>query len=153
MGTGQRYGYALMALLLLLAVAVAVTGAQTATTADLAGTYLCEGTNSDGTPYHGVVNIARRADAYYLWWELQPDITAFGVGLREGDTLGVSYYGPNTGVIVYRIDGDRLIGRWTVPGADGLASETLTPIDHAPQRPPGRSPDAPGSGSGSPIHL
>lgn|SRR5688500_3520439 len=155
MGTTQRYGFAIIALLLLLVVAGAVTGAQPPPAADLAGSYLCEGTNSDGSVYQGVVTIVRRADAYYVLWELQPGITAFGVGLREGDTLGVSYYGPNTGVIVYRIDGDRLIGRWTVPGAERLAAETLTPIDDvAPHLRPRQSPRAPAeSGSGRPIRL
>jgi hypothetical protein len=140
--------------MLLIAAAAAVAGAQTEANDDIAGMYFCEGTNSDGSAYHGVVTIARRADAYYLLWELQPAVTAFGLGLREGDTLGVSYYGPNTGIIVYRIEGDRLIGRWTVPGGDGLASETLTPLDEAPIRPRRESPGAPGAaGSGLPIRL
>ena len=151
MGFRHRYAYIVIALLLLLAAAAAATGPQPPTTGDITGTYFCEGTNSDGSPYHGVVTIVRRADAYYLWWELQPGITVFGVGLREGNTLGVSYYGPNTGIIVYRIEGNRLIGRWTVPGADDLASETLMPLEQAPIRPPSQSPGFPGSGL--PIRL
>jgi hypothetical protein len=155
MSTTQRYGLAILTLPLLLVVAGAVTGAQSPPPADLAGSYVCEGTNSDGSVYQGIVTIVRRADAYYVLWELHPGITAFGVGLREGDTLGVSYYGPNTGVIVYRIDGDRLVGRWTVAGADRLASETLTPLDDvAPHQRPSQPPRTPaGSGSGRPIQL
>jgi hypothetical protein len=137
-----------------MAAAVAGTAAQPGTKADIAGMYFCEGTNADGTAYHGVVTIVRRADAYYVLWELQPAVTAFGVGLREGDTLGVSYYGPNTGIIMYRIEGDRLVGRWTVPGGDNPASETLMPLDQAPGRPSRETPGAPGgTGSGLPISL
>jgi hypothetical protein len=155
MSTTQRWGFAISALLLLLVVSGAVTSAQPPPPADLAGSYVCEGTNGDGSAYQGFVTIVRRADAYYVLWELQPGVTAFGVGLREGNTLGVSYYGPNTGVIVYRIDGQRLVGRWTVPGADRLASETLTPIDDvAPHLRPGHPPHAPAASSaGRPIRL
>jgi hypothetical protein len=154
MGTRHRYSYAVIAMVVLIAAAAAANGPQKATPADITGMYFCEGTNSDGSAYNGIVTISRRADAYYLWWELQPAITAVGVGLREGDTLGVSYYGPNTGVIVYRIEGDRLIGRWTVPGAEDIASETLTPIDEAPPSAPRQRPVAPGgSGAGLPIRL
>jgi hypothetical protein len=153
MGTRRRYGIAGIAILLTLAAAVG----RGQSNSDIAGTYFCEGTNSDGSAYHGVVTIARRADAYYLRWELQPAVSAFGVGLREGDTLGVSYYGPNTGIIVYRIEGERLIGRWTVPGANDLASETLTPLDEQlvrPGRPRPERPAAPAAtGSGLPIRL
>ena len=152
MGIGQRDAYALIATLLLIAVAAAATRAQPPT-ADIVGMYFCEGTNSDGSGYQGVVSIIRRADAYYLLWELQPGVTAFGVGLREGDTLGVSYYGASTGVIVYRIDGDRLVGRWTAPGANEPASETLTPINQAPLIPPGGRPAPSDTGAGVPIHL
>ena len=115
-----------------MAVAAAAAWAQPPTQADITGTYSCRGINSDGSAYHGVVTIVRRADADYLLWELQPAVTALGVGIREGDTLGISYYGPNTGIIVYRIDGNQLIGRWTMAGGNALASETLTLIGEIP---------------------
>lgn len=154
MDTRQRYGGAVLATLLLMAVAAAATRAQVPTRTDIVGTYSCRGVNSDGSAYHGVVTIVRRADAYYLLWELQPGVTALGVGIREGDTLGVSYYGPNTGIIVYRIDGNQLIGRWTMPGAGALASETLTLIEEIPSEGPVERPDAPpGSGPGASLRL
>jgi hypothetical protein len=73
MGTRQRYGYAAVAALLLMAAAATASDNQSAEAGDIAGTYACAGINSDGSAYHGVVTIARRADAYYLLWELQPE--------------------------------------------------------------------------------
>lgn len=138
--------------LLLIPVAAAALQPPTAPATQITGVYYCEGTNGDGSPYHGLVTITRKGESYYLWWDLQPAATALGLGLREGDTLAVSYYGHNTGVIVYRIQGNRLVGRWTVPGADGPpASETLTPVDEAPRPRPEHTPVEPGSGT--PIRL
>jgi hypothetical protein len=123
---------------------------------EIAGLYYCEGSNGDGTPYRGVVNIVKRGDAYHVWWKLQPGAEAVGLAIRSGDALAVSYYGQATGVVLYRIVGDQLIGQWTVPGGEGvLASETLTPIEEVPAYlfEPDPAPAPADAGPSPPIRL
>ena len=50
------------------------------------------------------------------------------MGIRTGNVLSVAFYSGSTGVVAYRIEGqDRLVGEWTVAGAEGqVSSETLT---------------------------
>jgi hypothetical protein len=133
-----------------LALTLAITGAANAqaeagTAPGIAGVYRCVGSNGDGSPYQGFVKIEKHGDAYHVWWALEPGVYSVGIGIRQGTTLAVSYYGGTTGVIAYRIDGERLVGDWTIPGGNGvLASETLTPLAEGeepilqgPQQPPG----------------
>jgi hypothetical protein len=101
---------------------------QVAQESDISGVYDCRGVNGDGTPYHGLVVIAKHRDAYQVRWTFSPEQSAVGLGIRKGNALAVSYYGGTPGVVLYDIhEKDKeLIGRWTVPGAGGVvASETL----------------------------
>ena len=99
---------------------------QVAPESDISGVYDCRGINGDGTPYHGLVVIAKHRDAYQIRWTFSPEQSAVGLGIRKGNALAVSYYGGTPGVVLYDINDRELIGRWTVPGAGGvLASETL----------------------------
>jgi hypothetical protein len=93
---------------------------------DLSGVYLCEGHNPDGSPYTGIVEIAAVGETYLVHWTL-PDSEVMGVGIRRGDTLSVSYFGGTPALAVYKSDGDRLDGEWTMGGAEGAVfSEILT---------------------------
>jgi hypothetical protein len=96
---------------------------------DLAGVYQCRGMNPDGTPYEGVVEIARIADTYRVHWRLSNNVNVIGVGIYSGGVFAVSYFGGAPGVVVYRIDGSRLVGEWTMGGAEGtIYTETLTRV-------------------------
>ena len=93
----------------------------------VAGTYLCEGANPDGSPYQGLVEIVSVDNTYLVRWLMSDGAEVLGVGIRNSDVLSVSYFGGTPAVVVYRIDGDRLVGEWTMGGAEGmLYSETLT---------------------------
>jgi hypothetical protein len=113
-------------------VLIAALGAMMAVAAenrgDLSGIYLCEGINPDGTPYKGLVEITATADAYQVRWTMSEQATN-GIGIYSGGVLAVSYFGGTPGVVVYRRDGSRLVGEWTMGDSKGqLYSETLTKL-------------------------
>ena len=116
----------------------------TAQKRSVAGIYLCEGANPDGSPYQGLVEIIAVDHTYLVHWVMADGAEVLGVGIRSSDTLSVSYFGGTPAVVVYRIDGDRLVGEWTMGGAEGmLYSETLTRMpDGNLQRKP-KEPTAP----------
>jgi hypothetical protein len=47
--------------------------------------------NPDGKTYGGTVEIVKKGDAYHLKWTLKAGDTYAGIGILEGDVLGVSY--------------------------------------------------------------
>ena len=107
----------------------------------VAGVYRCEGANPDGSPYQGLVEIVAVDNTYLVHWVMADGAEVLGVGIRKSDLLSVSYFGGTPAVAVYSIDGDRLVGEWTMGGAEGmLYSETLTkmpdqkPATKKPQR-------------------
>ena len=120
-------------------VLIAALGAMMAVAAenrvDLAGIYLCEGVNPDGTPYKGLVEITPTAGAYQVQWTMSEQSTN-GIGIFKAGVLAVSYFGGTPGVVVYRVDGGRLVGEWTMGGTEGAVfTETLTPMADAPREP------------------
>jgi hypothetical protein len=117
---------------------------------DPSGVYLCEGTNPDGHRYRGIVQIAAIEDTFLVRWTLSDDIEVTGVGILRNDTLSVSYFGGTPAVVVYKVDAEKLVGEWTMGGADGKTyGETLTRVPEGsitipkqqerPRRRPGRS--------------
>jgi hypothetical protein len=107
----------------------------------VAGVYLCEGANPDGSPYQGLVEIVAVDNTYLVHWMMADGAQVLGVGIRNSDVLSVSYFGGTPAVVVYRIDGDRLVGEWTMGGAEGmLYSETLTRMPEATPHPQKRKP-------------
>jgi len=93
---------------------------------DVVGTYKCEGGSGD-TKYSGTVTIAKKGDAYQVTWKLGGDENYKGIGVLQGDVLAVSYYGSMSGVVAYKVEGDKLTGKWTMVKGDGTVStETLT---------------------------
>ena len=89
---------------------------------DLSGVYSIDGDKEN------VVSVAKRGDVYYLGWALpaQP-VSYVGVGLVEGETISVGWTSSNgvTGVSVYRIEGDKFVGRWAARGIVQAVPETL----------------------------
>ena len=117
---------------------------------DVAGVYSCSGVNPDGSPYEGVVEIAQLKDTYRVKWTLE-DGSILGVGILSNGVLAVSYFGGAPAVVVYRLDGNRLIGEWTMGGVEGtMYRETLTrmsgaPVPSVPAEPAPRKPVEPTS--------
>ena len=108
----------------------------------VAGVYLCEGNNPDGSPYVGLVEISAIKDTYVVHWQLGDQDDVFGVGIFRDGVLAVSYFGGAPAVAMYRPDGDRLIGQWTIGGADGkVFGETLTRMKEGMPRPEVRRPE------------
>jgi len=111
----------------------------------VAGVYLCEGQNPDGSPYKGIVEIVKFHGSFLVRWTLPDDVSVIGVGIESNGVLAVSYFGGAPGVIVYKADGNRLLGEWTMGGTNGeVFPETLTRIQEqlrqravpAPERAP-----------------
>lgn len=103
-------------------------------TGGLPGVYDCKGTGADGKPYQGAVIIQPDGNRFVLQWYVGTQLSAIGLGLREGNVLAVSFFGPDAGgVILYKIDGTRLVGQWSAPVADGqVFDETLTRVSDNP---------------------
>lgn len=99
---------------------------------DITGTYSCVGENAQGNQYKGTVRITKEGGAYKLAWTIGGK-THFGLALREGDTLSSCWLVGNSagvssgGIVVYKIKGTKLVGRWSEIGTQGLVlTETLT---------------------------
>ena len=103
--------------------------------ADLPGIYECQGTGADGRPYRGAVVIEPDGSRFVVRWIIASQLAAVGVGVREGNMLAVSFFGPESGgVVLYRIDGQRLFGHWSAPLAEGqVFEETLTRVASPPE--------------------
>ena len=119
---------------------------------DLAGMYVGSGVNADGSQYRVIVEIARQNGAFLLVWSSESEIVAVGIGVLSGNVLAVAYFAEPPGVVAYRIEeANRLVGEWTVVGAEGtLFSETLTkvPADHHPTLALPSQPKPPRAGPG-----
>jgi hypothetical protein len=103
---------------------------------EISGYYTCRGQEMNGKSYTGLCVIAKQKDVYVVNWVIGTGSTFSGIGIRQGNTLAISWTLPNDrggfvrGVNLYRLEagenGPRLIGRWaTMPGPGVLASETL----------------------------
>ena len=104
---------------------------------DIVGFYECQGMNADGTAYHGFAEIVRLQDTFRIGWTINGEFF-LGIGILKGDTFAVSYFGGAPAVVLYKVDGNRLIGEWTM-GADGFESrvypDVLTKTDKRPPPP------------------
>ena len=133
-----------MVRIFLLGVVLVLSGVIRSTAApdsppDLAGMYRCNGMNPDGSAYQGVVEITKLRDTFRVAWKMD-DGSVLGVGIYSGGVFAVSYFGGAPAVVVYKVDGNRLVGEWTMGGIEGAVyTETLTKTASAPsQEKPGR---------------
>ena len=121
-----------MARTVLLGVVVVVFGAISSLAApdpqpELVGVYRCSGVNPDGTAYAGVAEIAKIDNTYRILWTLSDRTAVLGVGIYSGGVFAVSYFGGAPAVAVYKLDGENLVGEWTMGGKEGaMYTETLT---------------------------
>lgn len=97
---------------------------------------IMEARNTAGQSYFGTVNInPLGVSAYTLDWRTSAG-TYSGLGLMQGKKLCVGWGTPQAafGVVVYKIESDKLIGAWTATGQDGkvgveIASRVRAGID------------------------
>ena len=54
----------------------------------VAGVYLCEGANPDGSPYQGLVEIVAVDNTYLVRWTMADGAEVLGVGIRKSDEIG-----------------------------------------------------------------
>lgn len=138
---------ALLGVMLLLSGVIASTATPDAPPTDLAGMYACNGVNPDGQPYEALVEITRIDDTYRVVWALSDDSAVMGVGIVSNGVFAVSYFAGAPTVVVYKIEGNQLVGEWAMGGAEGVVyTETLTKLTatSVPQhrRPAGTAPAA-----------
>lgn len=96
------------------------------------GTYRAQGLSPAGRPYAGTVEILPQGQGVHLAWQIEDGSRYLGLGLRLDDILGVAYWPLQiktaaAGVVVYRLEGGRLIGNWmALQGPrDALGQEEL----------------------------
>ncbi|UPY36417.1 hypothetical protein [Sediminicoccus sp. KRV36] len=97
--------------------------------AQRSGTYDITGTNPDGTPYIGVLQLDQIGLlSFRLQWTIGPDVIE-GVGMVSGLSFATAFSLGNTpsmGVYELRPNG-QLVGQWTTIGAFAAGQETATP--------------------------
>ncbi|HEV2912055.1 MAG TPA: hypothetical protein VGX92_01955 [Pyrinomonadaceae bacterium] len=96
---------------------------------DLSGSYrLAAATDPEGGSYGGTVDISRLGAAYRVAWTVTGGGSYEGVGVQMDDALAIGWGSgrANRGVVVYRIQGGRLSGKWTITDMKGaLGTEEL----------------------------
>ncbi|HEY6047111.1 MAG TPA: hypothetical protein VIU65_10950 [Pyrinomonadaceae bacterium] len=98
----------------------------TVSTANLAGKYNITGTNPDGAPYRGTLDILAHGDVYQFRWNAGSQYD--GVGVVNGEVVAVSFTtgenGEGCGVIDYVIQNDgALDGKWGYWGVNEIGTE------------------------------
>ena len=106
------------------------TGALQAAMPELTGAYrITSATAPSGGAYTGTAQITRSGGAYRMTWDVGGDAAPEyeGVGVQMDDMLGVGWgeRGGSYAVVVYRLNGGRLAGRWSVTGANTVWVEDL----------------------------
>jgi hypothetical protein len=97
--------------------------------ADVAGIYQCEGTNPEGKPYSGIVEVVSLpTGVVYARWTLESGEQSFAVGLVRRGLLVLSYYGGAAGTAVYELKDRRLDGEWTAAGSGDIYRERLVKV-------------------------
>ena len=107
---------------------------------DIVGFYECEGKNPDGSSYRGFAEITSVRDTFRVRWTFD-DGQVLGVGIWSNGVLAVSYFVGAPTVVVYKVEGNRLVGEWVMGGAEGRVSpDVLTKTDKRPPPPEPREP-------------
>ncbi len=93
---------------------------------DVAGHYDVTGTNEDGSPYKGALEIIKHGDAYQFRWNAGKEYD--GVGVENGSVLAVTFTegtdGKGCGVVTYKVLGDgTLDGKWGFWGVNEAGAE------------------------------
>lgn len=98
----------------------AVSADETVTIQVAPGTYHAVGKTAGGKTYEGDVAIQPLGHVKAVLWRLNSGDAYKGIGLEAGSVFGVAYGGARPfGLVVYRVDGGRLEGRWSLAGENG----------------------------------
>ena len=105
------------------------TSAAPAARPDIAGKYNITGTNPDGAPYRGTLEVISRGDVYQFRWDAGSQYD--GVGVQNGNIIAVAYTtgtdGKGCGVVDYDIHGNGMLdGKWGYWGTNEMGTETAT---------------------------
>ena len=84
------------------------------------------GRNPNGSEYKGSLAISKSGDVDQLAWTITSGGSNFtGVGLESGDLLSVGWGTGKSGVVVYKVAGGLLNGKWAMTGTSGMGTEEL----------------------------
>jgi len=132
----------LVALALFVTCVIACTGARVSTinstgnsnnatpaatpSVDIAGQYTVAGTNENGSPYKGELEVISRGDVYQFRWKAGPQYD--GIGITNGGVVAVAFTqggnGKGCGVVSYQILADgTLDGAWGYWGVNERGTE------------------------------
>ena len=129
----------LIALVTLITAPLSTDNKPKSATPNFSGLYACEGKSPEGQAYHGTVEIAQLDATYRIRWSIEGNqgvVRVIGVGIFSDGVLAASYFGGAPGIAIYKPDGTKLVGHWTIGGADGaMYPETLTRIADLPTEP------------------
>ena len=110
----------------------------------IVGFYECQGQSFNEVAYKGFAEIIKFHDTFRVHWMLDDGGEFWGVGIFSNGILTVGYFGGAPAVVVYKIDGNRLIGEWTMLGFDGKTyPDILTKTDKRPVVPLPQTPSVP----------
>ena len=111
------------------AIVLACTVMSLSALAGVEGSYACRGTNPDGSPYSGTVEITQHGEGYLVAWSIGGSGYS-GTGIFSENQLSASWgvKGSEYGIVVYKLENDgRLVGKWLNPSSVKYGTETLTP--------------------------
>lgn len=87
------------------------------------GRYALEGANPDNSTYGGSVSITPRGEVYDVVWRVAGAVFT-GIGLFDGQTFSVAYYGTFQGIASLReVSPGVWSGGWAVHGENGTGRE------------------------------
>ena len=89
------------------------------------GTYVSAGRTPDGEKYDGLTTVETRGQVFRFTYK-DDSTNQTGVGIRQGQGVGVAYGGKNCGISVYTIATDgTLTGPYAEPGDNRIGVETI----------------------------
>jgi hypothetical protein len=99
--------------------------------AEVGGNYTAQGTNFDGSPYEGTVQITVASNSTCeITWQTNGSESS-GICMLLEDAFAAGYVlEDRVGLIIYKVmDDGTLNGVWTAAGMDGAGTEILTPAN------------------------
>lgn len=88
------------------------------------GIYRALGDTNDGGTSRGAVTIQRVGEGFLVQYATSEPRR--GLGLQTGDVMSVFWSGPSgSGVTQYRVEGNRLVGRWVGSPFDGYVRDEV----------------------------